>query len=859
VKDAPVSTADPDGPAAGHNPSLPEDVLARRAPVGIVVVDAQGVVVWANPAAARILGAVDPTGPDPASFAGRPFADVVHPDDRPTVLTALERRDETPVAVRTCAGGEGRPVSLVAVGEGASTLVYLDAPGGPFPGLDPAGGVSRYQRLVRDGDDTVVVCDAAGTVRRVFGNPDDLLGWSSGHWEGRSVFDCGHPDELEIQRQAWAQLLRMPGVPLTREVRVADSSGRWVWLQLTGTNLLEDPAIGAIVLVGRDITRTKEHQRLQRDQYEIFELIACAAPLDLVLSRLALLVEEHLHRCCAGFFLLEDGRLRAGGGSRLPPSYVSSVSGPRPRWFGALRAALLTGRTAIDADVAAFDDERRSTLGDAASVLAIPVQDELSEHEPCGALVVHLLDARTLRSDEEIVALAATRLASIALQRHRTQQQLSYLAHHDHLTGLPNRARVQSKLDDAIAYARTHNTSLAVMFLDIDNFKIVNDSLGHSAGDHVLVGFAERLSEMLRPGDTVGRFGGDEFVVLLENITSIDDAVLVADRLLEDFSHPLRIGDETVFLSLSIGIAISVGGHDSSDVLLRNADSAMYQAKSRGRARVEVFDDGHPARSARRLQLEGDLHRALDLGQFELHWQPKVALDTGRIVCAEALVRWRHPERGLIHPTEFIRVTEEIELIVRIGAWVLDEAIRQRAAWEAVHGDEAPWSIAVNVSALQLAAPRAMDSVLQVLRRWRWAPERLVLELTESVLVDDDGETSPILQDLKDLGVQLAIDDFGTGYSSLSYLHRYPVDHVKLDRSFVTPIDEHGEGSAIARAVINMAHALGISVTAEGVETEAQLRGLRVLGCDWAQGFLFSPPLPAEDFAALLTTHPRYF
>jgi diguanylate cyclase (GGDEF)-like protein/PAS domain S-box-containing protein len=853
-----VSTGHPDGTtAAGHNPALPEEALVRRAPMGIAVVDERGVVVQANPAAARL---VDPEHPDPASLTGRPLVDLVHPDDRRAVLRALEQRDDAPVQVRSGAEVAGGPLVLVASAEGTSTLVYLDAVGGLALRPALAGAVTRYQRLVRDGDDTVLVCDATGTIRRVFGAPDDLLGWSAGQWEGRSVFACGHPDERQTLHRAWAQLLRRPGVPLTRELRVADSTGRWVWLQVTGTNLLDDPAVGAVVLAGRDITRTKEHQRLQRDQYEIFELIACAAPLELVLSRLGLLVEEHLHRCCAGFFLLEDGRLRAGGGSRLPAAYVSSVSGPRSRWFGALRAALLTGRTAIDADgaFAAFGADRRSTLADAASVLAIPVQDELSEHEPCGALVIHLLDARTLRSDEEIVALAATRLASIALQRHRTQQQLSYLAHHDHLTGLPNRARVQGKLDDAIAYAHAHNTSLAVMFLDIDNFKIVNDSLGHSAGDHVLVGFAERLSEMLRPGDTVGRFGGDEFVVLLENITSVDDAVLVADRLLEDFGHPLRIGDETVFLSLSIGIAMSIGGHDSSDVLLRNADSAMYQAKSRGRARVEVFDDGLPARSARRLQLEGDLHRALDLGQFELHWQPKVALDTGRIVCAEALVRWRHPERGLIHPTEFIRVTEEIELIVRIGAWVLDEAIRQRAAWEAVHGDEAPWSIAVNVSALQLAAPSALDSVLQVLRRWRWAPERLLLELTESVLVGEDGEASPILEGLRTLGVQLAIDDFGTGYSSLSYLHRYPIDHVKLDRSFVTPIDEHGEGSAIARAVINMAHALGISVTAEGVETEAQLRGLRALGCDRAQGFLFSPPLPGEDFAALLTTRPRY-
>ena len=308
----------------------------------------------------------------------------------------------------------------------------------------------------------------------------------------------------------------------------------------------------------------------------------------------------------------------------------------------------------------------------------------------------------------------------------------------------------------------------------------------------------------------------------------------------------------------SVGIAVFPGDGDTPEALLKHADLAMYQAKSRGRARVEVFDDGLPERSARRLQLEGDLHRALDQGQFVLHWQPKVQLSTGRIVSAEALVRWNHPERGLIQPTEFIRVTEEMELIVRIGAWVLEEAISQRAAWESEHGDEAPWSIAVNVSALQLAAPRAMESVIRALERWYWAPERLVLELTESVLIDETGEASPILHKLKQLGVKIAIDDFGTGYSSLSYLHRYPVDQVKLDRSFVGSIDENGDGSVIARAVINMAHALGITVTAEGVETEAQRRGLRALNCDRAQGFLFSHPLPADEFSALLRRKPRY-
>jgi EAL domain-containing protein (putative c-di-GMP-specific phosphodiesterase class I) len=241
-----------------------------------------------------------------------------------------------------------------------------------------------------------------------------------------------------------------------------------------------------------------------------------------------------------------------------------------------------------------------------------------------------------------------------------------------------------------------------------------------------------------------------------------------------------------------------------------------------------------------------------------LYWQPKIALDTGRIVSAEALLRWKHPERGMILPVEFVAVTEELELINRIGEWVLADAIRQRAEWEAEHGDEAPWSIAVNVSALQLSAPTVVDTVERVLSRWQWAPDRLVLELTESVLMDEVTGARALLRRLQQLGVKLAIDDFGTGYSSLSYLHRFPVDQVKLDRAFVTGIGADGEGSPIARAVINMAHALGISVTAEGVETEAELQGLRVLGCDRAQGFHIARPMPADDFSALLRRQPRY-
>jgi EAL domain-containing protein (putative c-di-GMP-specific phosphodiesterase class I) len=256
--------------------------------------------------------------------------------------------------------------------------------------------------------------------------------------------------------------------------------------------------------------------------------------------------------------------------------------------------------------------------------------------------------------------------------------------------------------------------------------------------------------------------------------------------------------------------------------------------------------------------LEGDLRQAIEREQFILHWQPKIALDTGRIVSAEALVRWAHPVRGMLEPAEFIHVAEEIEIIDEIGQWVLEEAIRQRAALDAEHGDEAPWSIAVNVSALQLSAPRAAETVAMVLERFDWPAERLVLELTESVLMDEVSEAAPVLLRLKESGIQIAIDDFGTGYSSLSYLHRFPVDQVKLDKSFVESINTDGEGSPIARAVINMAHALGISVTAEGVETIEQARGLRVLGCERAQGFLFGRPVAAIEFSALLRKKPRF-
>jgi diguanylate cyclase (GGDEF)-like protein/PAS domain S-box-containing protein len=848
-----------DGHDAQHDRVSPvaDSLVARIAPIGVFELDRDGRLLSANAAFADLAAA------DVVDLPGTPLAELLAPahrdrcalpagaDDAATwrarvggdriVRFQLTRRPDSPERILGFAQVETH--SLPADWEGADTD-------------------DRYAKLLRNIDDVITVCDADGVIRKNLGNFGELLGWPSAHWEGRVIADFAHPDEADEAKAEFARLIEMPGVPVIRQFRTRHRDGHWEWLELTAINMLDDPAVQAIVIISRNVTLKRQIEALHRTQAEVLELVACGAPLDLVLARLSQMVEEHIDGAVVAVVLRDKESLRLGAGTRLDPGIVDVVDGSRvSQWNGAVSEALLGARTASGTLAGTGVDGGPRTAFLAAGVRAftvIPIVQEPDPDHVAGVLLVLLEREHPLERNEELIASNAARLAAIAVQRHRSELQLSHLAHHDKLTGLPNRVLLQTRLDEGIRQARTNHSSIAVMFLDLDNFKIVNDSLGHAQGDGLLVAFAERLRKLLRPGDVLGRFGGDEFVVLLENVSSASDAAPVADRLLEDLRRPFRISDSTVFLTVSVGIAVSHGGRDSAEVLLRNADAAMYQAKDRGRSRVEVYDDGLPERAARRLQIEGDLHRALDAGQFVLHWQPKVELATGRIVSAEALLRWHHPDRGLILPAEFISITEELELIDRIGEWVLADAIRQRAEWETEHGDEAPWSIAVNVSALQLSGPKAIDAVERVLSRWRWAPDRLVLELTESVLMDEVSEAHAMLDRLRDLGVKLAIDDFGTGYSSLSYLHRFPVDQVKLDRAFVESIDADGEGSPIARAVVNMAHALGITVTAEGVETEKQLEGLRKLNCDRAQGFLFARPMPAAAFSDLLRSRPRF-
>jgi diguanylate cyclase (GGDEF)-like protein/PAS domain S-box-containing protein len=432
--------------------------------------------------------------------------------------------------------------------------------------------------------------------------------------------------------------------------------------------------------------------------------------------------------------------------------------------------------------------------------------------------------------------------------------KLAHMAQHDALTGLPNRLLLADRIKTAIAIAPRRRTNPGVLFLDLDGFKHVNDSLGHSVGDKLLQSVARRLSACVRASDTVSRLGGDEFVVLLAEIAQPEDASIAAGRMLEAVSAPHRIDAHELHISTSIGVSLYPSDGTDAETLIRNADTAMYQAKESGRKSYRFFEPGMNLRVIERRNLEAGLRLALERQEFVLHYQPKLDIATGRIHGAEALIRWVHPLRGNVPPNAFISVAEESGLIVPLGKWVLHEACRQAKIWS--DAGAKLQSIAVNVSAIEFQNEHFMRDVFDTLEATGLAPETLELELTESVLMKRSGSAAAILKTLRAEGVRLAIDDFGTGYSSLSYLTRFPVDTLKIDQSFIRQITETPSETAIVKAVLSMAQSLNLRVVAEGVETRGELEFLQTHLCDEAQGYYFSRPLPAEQFEAFLHDYP---
>ncbi|MGA7397256.1 MAG: EAL domain-containing protein [Solirubrobacterales bacterium] len=493
------------------------------------------------------------------------------------------------------------------------------------------------------------------------------------------------------------------------------------------------------------------------------------------------------------------------------------------------------------------------------STMLIPINGSRNQF---GFLSVHSTVPHHFTEQDGHFLLSAANVLANAIERHRADESLHHQLHHDPLTDLPNRQLFIERLGEAIELVRKSRGNCAVLFLDIDHFKLINDGIGHHAGDEILREVAPRLSSVLRKGDTVARFGGDEFGIVLHSVEGEDDAHDIADRLLDSLNEPINFDGLENFVTASIGIAIYRAGIDEGQVaedLIQEADAAMYQAKEMGRAQAQVFGKPMREKALRRLEVERELRYAIDQDQLLVHYQPIVSLRTGRIRAFEALVRWQHPVNGLIPPLDFIPIAEESGLISQIDTWVLDESLRQMSEWQTIIEPDRTMIVAVNASSRQIRRTGLTDLVSSLLEKHGVEAQRLALEITESVLVVGTSTVKDVLGELHEMGVTLAIDDFGTGFSSLSYLNDFPLDAIKIDRAFVEHLGNGDlKGSAIADAIVQIGRSLSLKVVAEAVSSETQLQMVRDLGCNMAQGFLLSRPVSA-DVATRLLEEDRIF
>ena len=682
---------------------------------------------------------------------------------------------------------------------------------------------ARFRSLVQHSSDVITVVEADTTIRYQSPSIEHVLGYAADQLVGTKLSDLWHPDELDQATDFHNEFITRPANTSARiEYRLRHADGSYRHVDNVRTNLLDNPDVRGIVINTRDVTDDKRSADALSESEE----------------RLRFLVEH------------------------VPSVVYTAETGPDGRWlYVSPQIESLLGFTAKEwmADPERWwkqlhPDDRSAVLDDEEALLS-------SSEVRSGAIEYRMKtrDGRTVWvNDDQVVirnedgeALHLSGVLSEVTDRKVLELQLQHQAFHDSLTGLANRALFADRVEHALQRAERSGEQVAVLFLDLDDFKTVNDSLGHEAGDELLVAVAARLRRCLRPSDTIARLGGDEFAILLE-AESVDSASMVAERTVRAIEEPITLGDREVVIHASVGIELGDSRQHSAGDLLRNADVAMYVAKSGGKARFEVFDSSMHQAAVQRLEIKADLQRALVDREFVVHYQPIVGLQESGVLGMEALIRWQHPQRGLMAPMDFIPVAEETGLIVPIGRWVLREAAFQAKRWQAAspHGDA--FTMSVNVSARQLMRAEIVDEIASVLRESGIPPQTLTLEITESVLMNDRNAAITKLQQLKELGVRVAVDDFGTGYSSLGYLSSLPIDILKIDKSFIDRVATGVEDSAIAQAVIKLGNSLKLTVVAEGIEAAEQATALRAMRCHRGQGFYFSEPLDAKGVDDLL-------
>lgn len=783
--------------------------LVQRLPDAVVVLDSMAVIEWANPAAERIF---DRSNDDVIGHSG---TDLVHPDDLPVVLVGLATLGERPVGetveVRVLAADGWRLVELMACTLPDDRILLSLRDLTARRRFEVAHSEeARFRSLVHNAGTVTMLVTPDGIVESISGAMTRLTGLDPADIEDQplTAILASEPDRARFL-EALAQVA--PGMMSTTVVDIITQDHRDpVPMEITIVDLRDDPTVNGYVI----------------SAHEVIERIAVENELRHALSLLHATLDS-----TADGILVVDAK--------------NSITSFNQQFVDMWR---------IPDDIAAARDDD-AALAFVTDQLADPtafvtkVQELYAHPEEDSYDLLTFKDGRVFERvshPQRVDGSVVGRVWSFRdlTDRKHLEDELVYRAFHDQLTGLANKARFCDRLEHVVDRSRRLSTGFSVLFLDLDNFKMVNDSLGHLAGDELLVAAAEILTGCLRSPDTAARLGGDEFAVLIEDTVGPDAAITLAARITEAFRQPFRIADREIFATVSIGIAFG-DRSTTTDAILRDADLAMYVAKGKGKNRFEVFEESQHVAAIVRVEFESDLRRAIEQDEFQLFYQPIVDTTTGYVVATEALIRWHHPTRGLLAPDHFIPLAEETGLMESIGRSLLERACEQTHAWQVAGARDL--AISVNISPSQLTNATVVGDVAEVVSRFGIAPSSLILEITETAMLRDTDTARRNLLALKEIGVLLALDDFGTGYSSLTYLENFPIDIVKIDKSFVASVELHERAQSLTPAIVRLAQSLGLRTVAEGVETPRQLQRLRTLGCDLVQGFYLSHPRPAAE------------